>query len=142
MAQRVELHASAARTSTATGSALPLVYVSGEASFLYSEIVFELDVTAAAAVAGDEIDIFVQTKFGIKWIDVVHFTKVIGTDTTKTFIAKIVSGIAESMYELSSALAAGSERNIIGPKFRARWVVVSASAPSFTFTVNATGIAR
>ena len=142
MSLKAELHASAAETATGNGTAKPLVYRRGDAGFLYGEVVFELDVTNADTDVADKLDVFVQTKVGLQWIDVVHFTQISGTDSAMTFIAKIVSGVAETMYELASALAAGAERNIIGPEFRVRWVIVDDTTPTFTFSVNVIGNAR
>lgn len=104
-------------------------------------VVFTLDVTAAAAAVGDTLDVFVQTltAAGI-WVDVVHFTQVLGNGGAKRFVAKILAGASEAMFAPTTALNAGSVRNIIGDLFRMRCDVVSSSAPSFTFGLTAQAI--
>lgn len=99
-------------------------------------LVLELDVTAAATAAGDTLDVFVQTRIdGTNWVDIAHFTQVLGNGGTKRFFCKITPVLAEALFENGAALAAGSVRNLLGPDLRCRWTVASASAPSFTFGV-------
>ena len=134
--QATELLASAARTdstSPANGSA-----VTGKGK--YSVAIFELDVTVAGTEAGDTLDAFVQTRIdGTNWIDVVHFAQVIGTDTTKRQIAKIISGLAQAEFEVATGLGVGAVRNILGDEYRVRFEIVEVTGDnsSFTFSVTA-----
>jgi len=128
------LEASSAKTASSTGTTA----IGGRGEFRAAE--FELDVTVSDTDAGDTLDVFIQTTIdGTNWLDVVHFTQVIGTDTAKRFVAKIVGTLAEAMYEVASALAAGSVRHILGKRYRARWDLVDAGADnaSFTFSITA-----
>jgi len=129
----VTLFASAVVTAQNTGD--PGVAVSG----IRNGVIFTLDVTAAATLVGDTLDVYVQalTMAG-KWVDVVHFTQLMGNGSTKQYRAKILAGTAEAMFENASALAAGSVRNIIGDLFRMRCDV--AGSPSFTFSLTALAI--
>jgi len=103
--------------------------------------VFTLDVTAVGTGPGDTLDVFVQTLVAPNiWVDVVHFTQVVGNGGAKRFVAKILAGASEAMFAPATALVAGSVRNIIGDLFRMRCDVVSSSAPSFTFSVVAEAI--
>lgn len=130
------LHASGAETATGTGTAISGL---GNAKVLQ----FELDVTAAATAAGDTIDVYVQTMIdGTNWVDIVHFTQVLGNGGAKRFYAKISSNLAESLFNNATALAAGSVRNIFGDQYRAAWTVASATAPSFTFSLQMSGDER
>ncbi len=137
---------SAARTASGTGESPTTAqiqsgrpsgdgYVSGLADLVAVE--FELDVTAAATAAADTLDVVIQTRVdNNNWVDVVHFTQVLGNGGTKRYFAKIIATIAETMFENATALAAGSVRNILGYEYLAKWTVVNNTAPSFTFSVH------
>ncbi len=118
-------------TSAGTAAVKPPIAPNG--------IAFTLDVSAAATDAVDSLDVFVQTKLdGTNWVDVIHFTQVIGNGGAKRFIAKLCSPQAETMFNNASALAAGSIRNLLGDEYRVRWDIVDANAnASFTFSVIA-----
>lgn len=130
-----EIVASAARTTTGTGSSVDFPYST-------DAVEFQLDVTAAATEAGDTLDVFIQTTVdGTNWIDVVAFTQVTGDGGAKRHVAKILRAASESMFEASATLSAGSVRNLLGQKYRARWDVTDVatlSNQSFTFSVKAT----
>jgi hypothetical protein len=99
---------------------------------------FVLDVTAAGSAADDLLDVFVQTKIGDNWFDVVHFTQVLGNGGAKRYVAKVVGALATAEYEVGSALAAAAVRNLLGDEWAARWVVTNgAGTHSFTFSVTA-----
>ncbi len=103
-------------------------------------IIFELDVTAAATDAGDELDVYVQTLVdGTNWIDVVRFTQLLGNGGAKRFFAKITAAAAETMFEAGAALNAGNVRNLMGDAWRTKHVQVDDSTQnaSFTFAVYA-----
>lgn len=130
------LHASGAETATGTGSS-----VSGFGFFDVFE--FQLDVTAAATQSSDTFDAYVQTTLdGTNWIDVVHFTQVLGNGGAKRFVAKISSELAESMFSTATALSAGSIRHIVGDQFRAYWAITDASTADASFTFSLTAHCR
>lgn len=125
------LRASAA--STATGQSAAVVMPDAPNAY-----VFILDVTAAATEVDDTLDVTIQTMVdGTNWIDVVHFTQVLGNGSAKRYIAKISAESAMTMFENATALSAGAIRNILGNTWRVSWVQVDAggSADSFTFSV-------
>lgn len=99
---------------------------------------FILDVTAAVTDAADTLDVKVQTTLGgAYWVDVVHFTQVLGNGGALKHVAKILAGAAESMFA-DAVLAAGSVRNLLGDQWRVTWTTVDADADaSFTFSVTA-----
>lgn len=120
------------RTATGTGDEFEVRPKNG--------LSFELDVTAAATAAGDTLDVYVQTTLdGTNWVDVVHFTQVLGNGGVKRFFAKISKDVAETMFENATALGAAAVRNIFGHQWRARWAVTDATTDdaSFTFSVHA-----
>lgn len=127
------LAASATVTTTGTGTVPDLVL--GE----YSGILLQLEVTAAATAVGDLLDVFVQTTIdNATWLDMVHFTQVLGNGGAKRYIAKVLGNAAAlTEYETGTALGAAAQRAIFGDQYRVRWVVTSSSAPSFTFSVKA-----
>lgn len=103
---------------------------------------FVLKVTAAAAAAGDTLDVYVQRTIdgGTTWDDFVHFTQVLGNGGVKTFIAewtKEVTPETELRAPADGALAAGVlQGGPFGEDIRVKWVIAG-STPNFTFTVLA-----
>lgn len=131
------LLASAARTASGNTQSTPVLLTR------YPIIEFVLDVTNADTDAADTLDVTVQTRIAGLWLDVVHFTQVIGTDAAKRFVAKILASEPQTMYDVATALAAGSIRHIMGPEYAVSWTIVD-GAPgvgdqSFTFSVSADG---
>jgi hypothetical protein len=132
MAADIVLHASGAETLTGTGAAF-------SSQMVKSTVSWELDVTDAATEAGDTLNVFIQTKIGDDWLDVVHFTELIGSGGAKRFYAKQTVAVAETMFENGTALAAGAVRNLIGSDWRCRWAIVdvaTTSNQSFTFSLK------
>lgn len=129
------LVASAARTAAAPGSPSTAIRL----PFPPSAIAFVLDLTAAAADVGDTLDVFVQTKLdGTNWVDVVHFTQILGNGGAKRYIAKIAAGDALTEFENGTSLGAAAVRNLLGDEWRVRWAIVDGDAnASFTFSVTA-----
>ena len=132
----VTLHASGAETVTGTGSAIDLTTQPSV------NAVFVLDVTAAATEAGDTLNVFVQTRVdGTNWIDVIHFTPVLGNGGVKRYVGKVCAATAMTMFENGTALGNSAVRDILGAEWRCRWVIVdvaTASNQSFTFSVIGT----
>lgn len=129
---RVTLLASGAITSTSAGTAairLPLAP---------NAVVVMLDVTVAATEVDDTLDFFIQTKMAGTWIDVIHFTQVLGNGGAKRFVAKLISATAEAEFETAAALGAGSIRSIIGDEWRTRYDIVDPGAGAVSFTVEVT----
>lgn len=100
---------------------------------------FTLNVTAAATDVVDTLDVYVQTMLdGTNWVDVVHFTQVLGNGGALRYIAKIVAQIAQAEFEVGTALGAAAIRNLLGDEWRVRYVQVDADTDaSFTFSVTA-----
>lgn len=130
----VTLQAAAVKTATGNGTA---VRMPGFAQNV-TAFIFELDVTAAATVAADTLDVFVQTKIdGTNWLDVVHFTQVLGDGGAKRYLLKASSFGNVTGFEAGAALNVNASRHIVGDDWRVRWVVVNDTGPSFTFSVTA-----
>jgi len=106
---------------------------------MVNAIVFVCDVSAAATDAGDTLDIKVQTKIdGTNWVDVIHFTQILGNGGAKRFIAKLLANTAETLFA-DAVLAAGTTvRHLLGDEWRINYVQVDADAnSSFTWKVTA-----
>jgi hypothetical protein len=132
-AQSVALLAAGARVAVGNGAG-----VAGLGA--YRAVEAQLEVTAAATNAGDTLDAFLQTTIdGATWIDIAHFTQVLGNGGAKRFIAKVAADQAEAMFETGAALAAGAVRHLLGDQYRARWDIVDGGGgvQSFTFSVKA-----
>ena len=128
------LHASGAETATGTGTVT--AYLPGGVN----GVVVTLDVTAAATEVGDLLDVYVQTKAdGTNWLDVCHFTQVLGNGGAKRYVDKIHATGAVTAFETGSALGAAAQRDIMGKQWRCRWTVTDAGADnaSWTFSVYA-----
>lgn len=108
---------------------------------LVSGMAFVLDVTDADTDAGDTLDVVIQTKLdGTNWTDVVHFTQVLGNGSdTLRFVAKVSATEPQAMFEIGSALAAGSIRHLLGDEWRVSYTIVDSgnANQSFTFSVTA-----
>jgi hypothetical protein len=99
-------------------------------------LVLLLEVTAAATAVGDTLDVVVQTRVNDVWLDICHFTQILGNGGAQNIVAKIAGDGTQAMYATSSALAAGNVRNILGDGYRIVSTIVNSSSPSFTFTVT------
>lgn len=130
--QNIVLQASAAKTATGTGTAVTGL---GE----WRVLILQLDVTAAATDAGDTLDVYVQTTIdGTNWVDVYHFTQVLGNGGAKRYYGKLIWDAALTEFENAAALAAAGGRAIVGDQYRVRWAITDADADcSFTFSVTA-----
>lgn len=122
------LLASATKTATGTGTGVRL-----PGTIL--NLVCTLDVTAAASVAGDTLDVYVQTQLdGANWLDVVHFTQVVGNGGAKRYHTKMLGAGSVAEFEAGTALSAAGHRSIFGDNWRCRWAI-GGTSPSFTFSV-------
>lgn len=130
----IVLLSAGAQTETGTGSA---VVAEG-----FEVMEFQLNVTAAATAAGDTLDVYVQTTIdGTNWIDIVHFTQVLGDGGAKRYLSKVSASLALTEFEVGTALGAAAVRHLVGDQYRVRWAITDATTDdaSFTFSVTATG---
>lgn len=121
-----------AGASTGTGAAVADM---GE----WKALILQLDVTAAATDVADTLDVYVQTTVdGTNWVDIYHFTQVLGNGGVKRYFGKIVWDAALTEFENAASLAAAGGRSIVGDQYRVRYVQVDAdSDATFTFSVKA-----
>jgi len=139
VARQVALQAS--KTVSAAGSANEAA-VTGLGA--YKQALILLDVTAAAAASGDTLDVYVDTLAadGATWLNVVHFTQVLGHGGAKQFWAVLDPGGAPGTAVI--AVATDANAGVVRPsmftdQLRVRHVVADGGAhgQSFTFSVTA-----
>lgn len=132
------LLASTAVTATSTGTTAVRLPVA--AAYL-----FVLDLTNAATDVGDTLDVFIQTRVddagGENWLDIVHFTQILGNGSdTLQYVSKVTRDLATAEYEVGTALGAAAVRNIMGDEYRVRYAIVDSGDADQTFTFGVTAI--
>ncbi len=128
---------SAARTSSSNSGALPISQLES-----IKAVIFFLDVTAAAQLVGDTLNVYIQSSMdGIVWDDFVSFTQVLGNGGAKQYIARWfrdLSPEAELAAPSDKALAAGVRQGPVPCSYwRVAWVIAGGANKSFTFSVSA-----
>jgi hypothetical protein len=109
----------------------------------FDQLIAQLIVSAAATDAGDTLDVYIDTSFdgGTTWVNIGHFTQVLGNGGAKTFVLAIKNDNpgASAVYDVTSNAAAGATRQIgFGDRLRYRGVMVDADVDgSFTYEVKA-----
>lgn len=133
----VTLFSSATATSTGTTNSTAVTGLG-----IYKQIQILCNVTAAATVSGDTLDVYVDTSpdSGTTWLNAVHFTQVLGNGGVKAFWATLDPGGAPAA--TVTAVTTDASSGVVRPSMftdtlRVRYVIVSGSAPSFTFSVLA-----
>lgn len=103
-----------------------------------------LDVTAAATDATDTLDVYIDTSFdgGATFINIGHFTQVLGNGGAKKFVMSFLAApvASSNLAVFSTDQTAGNALQIgFGDRIRVRSVVVDASTQnaSFTYSVKA-----
>ena len=103
----------------------------------HEALIAELDVTAAATETGDTLDVYIQTTVdGTNWVDIVHFTQVLGDGGAKRYYTKVVRDLAMTEFETTASFSAASVRGILGNRYRARWAITDASTANASFTFS------
>jgi len=125
---------------TATGQGDP-VRVLESVDKPVSAVIFMLVLTDAKTGSGDKLDAFVQARLDrTNWINIVHFTQVLGNGADDLlYVAKVSASAAQAMFEKDTTLAADAIRNLLAEDFRAAWTITDAGGhvQSFTFKVLA-----
>lgn len=106
----------------------------------WKALILQLDVTAAATATADTLDVTVQTTIdGTNWIDIYHFTQILGDGGVKRYFGKLVWDASMSEFENGTALGAAAGRAIVGDQYRVKYVQADATTQnaSFTFSVRA-----
>lgn len=148
---------SAARTSSSTALASaaagtdtinPLSVSANRPQFgRFNRALLLLDVTAAATLAGDTLDVYIQKNVGSKanlvWTDFIHFTQVLGNGGVKQHVAEVTTDAAAPTSAMhaaqDAALAAGVNQGPWSDDWRIKWVVVGTGTFTFSVAVQAWG---
>lgn len=111
--------------------------------------VFYLDVTAAAAAAGDTLDVYVQSAVNTSggWNDFIHFTQVLGNGGAKQYVATwqpLAAAETDIIAPQNGAIAVGVVQNIQAFTWKVKWVIVNGGGgtQSFTFSLKAELVRR
>lgn len=98
-------------------------------------VLCHVECNGVLALITDLLGVYIQTYIGDVWVDVAHIqiTGDLANDARKT--AKINANAAEAMFEDTDPLAANAVRNLMGTKWRYRYVV-SAGTGVFNFIVK------
>jgi len=117
------------RTTNYTGSPVP-----GFRRF--RRVKLTLQVTAAAAAAGDTLDVFVDAD----GVPAAHFGQILGNGGAKTRVAFLEPGLAAATdFDVTADPAAGVVRPYVwGDALKVR-ATIAGAGPSFTFAVTAEG---
>jgi hypothetical protein len=137
--QIATLRASAAQAGAGTVNGTPVKF-----QHPFREAMILLDVTAAATEADDTLDVYIDTSpdGGTTWINVGHFTQVLGNGGAKKFVMALRADNpgTSAVTNVTSDAAAGATRQYgIADRLRYRGVVVdpTGSNASFTYAVTA-----
>lgn len=113
----------------------------------WKELLVQLDVTAAATDATDTLDCYIDTSIdgGTKWVNIIHFTQVLGNGGAKTFVACVKNDNpgSSAVFAVTSDAAAGATRQIgFGDRLRFRTTTVDASTANIGFTYSLTAFLK
>lgn len=107
----------------------------------WREALVVLNVTTAAAAVGDTLDVYIDTSpdGGTTWLNLGHFTQVLGNGGAKKFTMALRSDNpgTSAVTDVTSDAAAGATRQYgICDRFRSR-SVITGTTPAFTYSVKA-----
>lgn len=132
--QVVTLAASAARTTSANGTALE---VGG-----WNAVVILCDITVSGGNAGDTLDVFIDALApdGATWLNAGHFTQQAGNGAArKEFMTLDHASPGTAVINVTTDAAAAAVRPaLFGSQIRARWAIVDGGgAHTHTFAITA-----
>ena len=120
----------AVAAGSVTGDAVKLQKV-------YQQATIVLNVTAAATEVDDTLDIYLDTSYdgGTTWVNIAHFTQVLGNGGVKEFAVNIINKNPVAEIDVAADAAAGTIRALaLGDRIRYRSVAVDAGGVAAAFT--------
>jgi hypothetical protein len=133
--------ASTSQTQAGAGTGTSDNY--GSHQEIISAALFILNVTAAAAAAGDTLDVWVQHSWddGTTFDDFLHFTQVLGNGSTLKHLCAwtMQSTAPAAMHKaVTKTLTAAASPLLgpIGPIWRAQYTTATAGTANFTWSVS------
>ena len=134
--EKFTLFASAVRATPAVGALGTAVFFGGERK----RYVMLLDVTAAASIAADTLDIYVDWSIdNVIWFNGAHFTQILGNGGVKKFftIFDPTGGLAADVDVTSDCAVHVTRPATFGAYMRGRYTLVSGEGThSFTFSLT------
>jgi hypothetical protein len=136
--ENIVLFASAARGAAPGGVTGVAVQILGE-RLVYTWL---LDITDAQSDGTDTLDVYIDTLFGATWINIVHFTQILGNgaDAITRFVVTVPANMLTTD-DATAACAVGVARGVVGSQFRGRYVEVDGGGAASTFTFSLVGYA-
>lgn len=132
----------AATSKTQSGAGTGTSDVFAPHTELDSAALFMLSVTAAAAAAGDTLDVWVQHSWdeGTTWDDFIHFTQVLGNGGALVHLCPwtLASSAPAAMHKAVTKTLTAANSPLLGPlgsQWRSQYTVVGATA-AFTFSLS------
>lgn len=126
---------SASAAGEVVGSAVKLQKV-------YKQAVFVLNVTVAATEVDDTLDVYIDTSYdgGTTWVNIAHFTQVLGNGGAKEFACNVASQNSPAEIAVAADAAVNTVRALpLGDRIRYRSTVVDAGGVAASFTFGLVG---
>ena len=105
-----------------------------------SRFVFLLDLTAAANLVGDTLDVFIDAlaPTGATWLNAAHFPQCLGNGGAKKYFAILdAANPGTACFDVTADAAVNTVRPaLFGSDFRGRYTVAGGGAQSFTFSLR------
>lgn len=111
-------------------------------AYRFSVILWLLNVTATLTDVDDTLDAFIDTRVGATWINIAHFTQVLGNGGAT---ARYVNTVPSNMLTTdlcATDCAVGVSRGLIGDAFRGRYTIVNPGGGIATFTFSLVGFGK
>jgi hypothetical protein len=106
-----------------------------------SRFVFLLDLTAAANLVGDTLDVLIDALApdGATWLNAAHFPQCLGNGGAKKYFAVLdAANPGTACFDVTVDATVNTVRPaLFGSDFRARYTIAGGGAQSFTFSVTA-----
>jgi hypothetical protein len=106
---------------------------------------FQCNLTAAAAAAGDTLDVYIDAEMPDgAWGNVAHFPQMLGNGGVRNYLAVLdASTPGTAVIDLTTDCAVNVTRPaVFGPSFRTRYTIAGVGSQSFTFAVQAYALTR
>jgi hypothetical protein len=109
-----------------------------------SRFLFLLDLTAAANLVGDTLDVLIDALApdGATWLNALHFPQCLGNGGAKKYFAILdAANPGTACFDVTADAAVNTVRPaLFGASFRTRYTIAGGGAQSFTFSVSAYAI--
>jgi hypothetical protein len=105
-----------------------------------SRLIFMLDVTAAANLVGDTLDVMIDViaPDTATWLNAIHFPQVLGNGGAKKYFAVLdPSNPGAVTFDVTADAAVGVVRPaLFGSSVQGRYTIAGGGAQSFTFSIS------